>query len=94
MQQANELVGAAARDAAHAVSNGVLGSDVDAAALKAIEPVRVARDVDGKLASLHPGGEDEVVVYFADPHGFLVLAYPLGYDANLLRKDLQRAIKS
>lgn len=32
MQQANELVGAAARDAAHAVSNGVLGSDVDAAA--------------------------------------------------------------
>ena len=43
---------------------------------------------------MHPSGDDEVAVAFADPHGFLVLSYPVGYDANKLRRDLERAIKS
>jgi len=71
----------------------VLG-DVPADALAPLAPVRTARDVDGVLAAMHPPGDDEVAVAFADPHGFLVLSYPLGYDANKLRKDLERAIKS
>ncbi|MEP7044745.1 MAG: hypothetical protein ABI843_16885 [Dokdonella sp.] len=58
-----------------------------------LKPVEVARDPDAKLASLRPSGADEVVAAFADPHGFLVLRYPLGYDGNLLRKDLARLIK-
>jgi hypothetical protein len=36
---------------------------------------------------------DEVAVAFADPHGFLVLRYAVGYDANKLRKDLARLVK-
>lgn len=71
----------------------VLG-DVPADALAALAPVRVARDVDSALAAMHPPGDDDVAVFFADPHGFLVLGYPVGYDANKLRKDLERAIKS
>jgi len=71
----------------------VLG-DVPADALAGLAPVRVARDVDGVLSTMHPSGDDTVAVAFADPHGFLVLDYPVGYDANKLRKDLERAIKS
>lgn len=71
----------------------VLG-DVPADALASLAPVRVARDADGALAAMHPQGDDDVTVAFADPHGFLVLSYPVGYDANKLRKDLERAIKS
>lgn len=70
----------------------VLG-DVDTAALAAMKPVMRARDADAKLAALRPGGADEVAVAFADPHGFLVLRYPVGYDGNKLRKDLARVIK-
>lgn len=70
----------------------VLG-DLDANALAAMKPVMRARDVDAKLAALRPAGADEVAVAFADPHGFLVLRYPVGYDANKLRKDLARLVK-
>jgi len=70
----------------------VLG-DVDAAALAAMKPVIHARDADATLAALRPDGADEVAVAFADPHGFLVLRYPVGYDGNKLRKDLARVIK-
>ncbi|MBO9661902.1 hypothetical protein [Dokdonella sp.] len=61
--------------------------------LASLKPVELARDVDGKLAALRPGGTDEIAVAFADPHGFLALRYPVGYDANLLRKDLARLVK-
>lgn len=71
----------------------VLG-ELPADALARVAPVRAAQDADGALASMHPQGDDEVAVVFADPHGFLVLSYPVGYDANKLRKDLERAIKS
>ena len=33
------------------------------------------------------------IMALVDPHGFLVLSYPAGYDANLMRKDLARLIK-
>ncbi|WP_395679425.1 hypothetical protein [Dokdonella sp.] len=70
----------------------VLG-DIDAEALATMKPVARARDADGALAALRPAGVDEVAVAFADPHGFLVLRYPIGYDGNKLRKDLARVIK-
>jgi cytochrome oxidase Cu insertion factor (SCO1/SenC/PrrC family) len=70
----------------------VLG-DIDADALAAMKPVARARDADDKLAALRPAEADEVAVAFADPHGFLVLRYPVGYDANKLRKDLARLVK-
>jgi len=70
----------------------VLG-DIDAEALATMKPVARARDADGALAALRPAGVDEVAVAFADPHGFLVLRYPVGYDGNKLRKDLARVIK-
>lgn len=68
--------------------------DIPADALASLAPVRSARDVDGALSAMRPQGDDEVAVVFIDPHGFLVLSYPVGYDANKLRKDLERAIKS
>ena len=58
-----------------------------------LKPVEIARDPDAVLASLHPSASDDVVAAFADPHGFLVLRYPDGYNGNLLRKDLARLIK-
>jgi hypothetical protein len=70
----------------------VLG-DIDVAAIAAMKPVTRARDADARLAALRPTGTDEVAVAFADPHGFLVLRYPVGYDGNKLRKDLARLIK-
>jgi cytochrome oxidase Cu insertion factor (SCO1/SenC/PrrC family) len=70
----------------------VLG-DIDADALAAMKPVARARDADDKLAALRPAEADEVAVAFADPHGFLVLRYAVGYDANKLRKDLARLVK-
>jgi hypothetical protein len=72
----------------------VVLANVDANALAALKPVRSARDVDEKLASLRPTGTDEVAVAFADPHGFLVVRYPVGYDGSKLRKDLARLIKN
>ena len=70
----------------------VLG-EVAADALAAMTPVSAARDPDGRLAAVRPAAADEVAVAFADPHGFLVLRYPVGYDANKLRKDLARLVK-
>lgn len=71
----------------------VLG-DLPADTREALKPVTTARDVDGRLASLRPAVADQVAVAFADPHGFLVLRYPVGYDANKLRKDLARLVKN
>ena len=40
-----------------------------------------------------PRQPDDVAAVLVDPHGFLILSYPAGYDGNLLRKDLARLIK-
>ena len=37
----------------------------------------------------HTGQETRL----ADPHGFLAMQYPAGYDASRLRKDLVRLVK-
>ena len=71
----------------------VLDTTLAADALAALAPVESARDADAKLADLRPASPDEVAVALVDPHGFLILHYPTGYDANLLRKDLARLIK-
>lgn len=71
----------------------VLG-ELPADTREALKPVTTAHDVDGLLASLRPAAADEVAVAFADPHGFLVLRYPVDYDANKLRKDLARLVKN
>jgi hypothetical protein len=71
----------------------VLDETVPADALASLKPVMRARDVDSKLASLRPPDANDVAAVLIDPHGFLVLSYPAGYDANLLRKDLARLIK-
>lgn len=68
---------------------GELPADV----LAALAPVTTATDVEHRLAGLRPTGADEVAVAFADPHGFLVMRYAVGYDANRLRKDLARVVK-
>lgn len=70
----------------------VLG-DLPADVLAALPPVATAHDADARLAGLRPTAADEVAVAFADPHGFLVLRYAVGYDGNRLRKDLARVIK-
>ncbi|MCK9539311.1 hypothetical protein [Dokdonella sp.] len=61
--------------------------------LAPLAPVQAADDAEATLAALRPAGADQVAVAIADPHGFLVLRYPVGYDANRLRKDLARVIK-
>ncbi|GAA0717631.1 hypothetical protein [Dokdonella soli] len=71
----------------------VLDDSLPAATLAALSPVEVARDADAKLAGLRPTAADQVAVAFADPHGFLVLRYAVGYDANKLRKDLAKLVK-
>jgi len=71
----------------------VLDDALPAEKLAALSPVVAARDADARLASLRPAAADEVAAAFADPHGFLVLSYPAGYDANKLRKDLARLVK-
>lgn len=71
----------------------VIGAAPDARALQALQPVQVARDVDGALAHLRPTAPDEVAAAFVDPGGRLTLSYPAGYDGTSLRKDLARLIK-
>jgi len=71
----------------------VLDETLSPDALAPLKPTQRARDVDEKLAALRPKNADDVSAVLVDPHGFLVLSYPSGYDANLLRKDLARLIK-
>lgn len=71
----------------------VLGQHLAPDVLAKLAPVQAAQDVDAQLAALHPGAADEVAVALADPHGFLALRYPVGYDASKLRKDLARLVK-
>jgi hypothetical protein len=71
----------------------VLDASVPASAIEAMKPVERARDADERLASYRPAKSDDVAAVLVDPHGFLILSYPAGYDGNLLKKDLARLIK-
>jgi hypothetical protein len=71
----------------------VLDANMPASAIESMKPVERARDADEKLATFRPSKSDDVAVVLVDPHGFLILSYPAGYDANLLKKDLARLIK-
>ena len=70
----------------------VLDDSLPPGTLAALAPVVAARDADGALATMRPGPGD-VAVAVADPHGFLAMHYPAGYDASRLRKDLVRLVK-
>jgi hypothetical protein len=71
----------------------VLDDSLSPSALEPLKPVQRARDADAKLAALRPSQPDDIAAALVDPHGFLVLSSPAGYDGNLLRKDLARLIK-
>ena len=71
----------------------VLDANVPASAIESMKPVERARDADEKLANYRPAASEDVSVVLVDPHGFLILSYPVGYDGNLLKKDLARLIK-
>jgi hypothetical protein len=71
----------------------VLDATLPESALAPLKPVERARDTDDKLAPFRPTQSDDVSAVLVDPHGFLILEYPAGYDGNLLRKDLARLIK-
>lgn len=70
----------------------VLDEGLPADAIAALAPVMAARDADDALAAMRPAA-GEVAVAMVDPHGFLVMHYAPGYDANRLRKDLVRLVK-
>jgi hypothetical protein len=78
---------------AHRVRVVVLDATLPESALAPLKPVARVRDADEKLASYRPAKNDDVAAVLIDPHGFLILSYPAGYDGNLLRKDLARLIK-
>jgi hypothetical protein len=59
-----------------------------------LAPVQTGEDAGHVLAALRPLEPDSVAVAFADPHGFLIIRYAQGYDGNLMRKDLERLVKS
>ena len=71
----------------------VLDEMLSARALDKLKPVQRARDVDARLVAYRPKSDGDVAAVLIDPHGFLVLSYPEGYDGNRLRKDLARLIK-
>ena len=71
----------------------VLDANVPTSAIEAMKPLERARDADEKLAKYRPATRDDVAAVLVDPHGFLILSYPAGYDGNLLKKDLARLIK-
>ncbi len=71
----------------------VLDPSLAPEALAAMAPLQPAQDVDAKLAALRPSAAGEVAVALVDPHGFLALRYPVGYDASELRKDLAKLVK-
>jgi hypothetical protein len=78
---------------AHRVRVVVLDATLPESAIASLKPVERARDVDEKLATFRPAKSDDVAAVLVDPHGFVILSYPVGYDGNLLRKDLARLIK-
>lgn len=71
----------------------VLDASLPDSVLAPLKPLARARDADEKVASYRPAKADDVSLVLIDPHGFLILSYPVGYDANLMRKDLARLVK-
>ena len=71
----------------------VLDQSLPPDTLAALAPLQVASDEKATLAGLRPTGADEITVALVDPHGFLALRYPVGYDASKLRKDLAKLVK-
>ena len=71
----------------------VLDGTLPENAIAPLRPLQRARDADEKLATFRPAKPDDVAAVLIDPHGFLILSYPAGYDGNLLRRDLARLIK-
>lgn len=63
---------------------------VDAPAVPGLATLRLAGDLP---APFRAQVEQGVEVWLVDPHGFLVLHYPVGYDPSGLRRDLSRLIK-
>ena len=78
---------------AHRIRVVVLDDALPESAITPLKPTQRARDIDGRLAAMRPAKSNEVAAVLVDPHGFLILNYPAGYDANLLRKDMARLIK-
>lgn len=53
----------------------------------------VGRDDAGRLAAFRPERADSLAAVLVEPDGTALTSYPAGYDAELLLKDLQKAIK-
>jgi hypothetical protein len=71
----------------------VLGVEPVPAAFAQLAPLQAARDADAHLAPLTPAQPDDVAAALVDPHGYLILRYAAGYDADRLRKDIARLLK-
>ena len=71
----------------------VLDAALPADALARLAPLERGTDPDGVFAALRPAARDDVAAAVVDPHGFLVLRYPAGYDGRGISKDLQRLMK-
>jgi hypothetical protein len=71
----------------------VLDAGLDPATLARLAPLAAAHDADARFASLRPAAGDDVAAALVDPHGYLILRYAAGYDANRLRKDIARLFK-
>lgn len=80
-------------DSADRVRVIVVDGSLAPVTLARLVPVQTAHDVAGVLAPLRPAA-GQLAVAIADPRGFLVLRYPAGYDANRMRKDLARLLKT
>lgn len=63
---------------------------VDGAAPEGFAELRLSGELP---APLRTQVEQDVEVWLVDPHGYLVLHYPAGFDPNGLRRDLSRLIK-
>lgn len=65
----------------------------DAQAQALIKPWRVAQTVAHDLDDLRPARRDAMAAVLVMPDGVALTHYPDGFDANGLKKDLQKVIK-
>lgn len=65
----------------------------DAQARALLASWAVGRDDAGRLAAFRATRADGVAALLVEPDGTALTAYPDGYDANLLLKDLQKVVK-
>lgn len=63
---------------------------IDGEASEGFAALRLSGDLP---APLRTPVEQDVEVWLVDPHGYLVLHYPAGFDPSGLRRDLSRLIK-